>query len=388
MTTWMKKHIQLIVSIVLIGSILTAFNAHEVHAQDISLHTTYTELSVPPGENIRYSVDVINNTSAIRNVRLDVTEAPEGWEWSLRSGGWDIQQISVKPNESWSINLEVDVPLQIERGSYRFVLSANGGEATLPLVINVTEEGSFQSELSSNQPNMEGHADSNFNFSLELRNRTAEEQLYALRAGVPDRGWDLRFVVDGQRVTSVQVEPNATQTVRLEVTPPPQVEAGTYKIPVQASNNNTTAETELEVVITGTYDMELTTQNEVLSYDIRAGKERNIDLVIRNTGTAEINDIELSSSPPANWEVTFEPNRISTLAPGESTTVQATIKSAEKSLPGDYVTTITASAPEVKAEQQFRMTVETSVLWGWIGVLIILAVLGGIYYLIRTYGRR
>ena len=127
MTTWMKKHIQLIVSIVLIGSILTAFNAHEVHAQDISLHTTYTELSVPPGENIRYSVDVINNTSAIRNVRLDVTEAPEGWEWSLRSGGWDIQQISVKPNESWSINLEVDVPLQIERGSYRFVLSANGG---------------------------------------------------------------------------------------------------------------------------------------------------------------------------------------------------------------------------------------------------------------------
>ena len=28
------------------------------------------------------------------------------------------------------------------------------------------------------------------------------------------------------------------------------------------------------------------------------------------------------------------------------------------------------------------MTVETSVLWGWIGVLIILAVLGGIYYLI------
>lgn len=388
MTQVLKRHFYLFLAITLIGGVVSAFSAQEVHAQDVSLHTTYTELTVPPGETIRYSIDVMNNTANIRNVRLDVTEAPDGWEWSLRSGGWDIQQVSVKPNDSWSVNLEVDVPLQVERGVYRFVVSANSGEATLPLVINVSERGTYQTELSSNQPNMEGHSDSNFNFSLELRNRTAEEQLYALRAAVPDRGWDLRFVADGQRVTSVHVEPNATQTVRLEVTPPPQVEAGTYTIPVQASNNNTSAETELEVVISGTYDLELTTQSGLLSYDVRAGSERNVELVIKNTGTTEINDIELSSSPPANWEVTFEPNRIATLSAGDSTTVQATIKAAEKSLPGDYVTTITASAPEVSSQQQFRMTVETSVLWGWVGVLIILAVIGGIYYLFRTYGRR
>jgi len=36
----------------------------------------------------------------------------------------------------------------------------------------------------------------------------------------------------------------------------------------------------------------------------------------------------------------------------------------------------------------FRITVETSMLWGLIGVLIILVVIGGIYYLIRKYGRR
>ena len=114
-----------------------------------------------------------------------------------------------------------------------------------------------------------------------------------MRCGPPYRTGvgDLRFVADGQRVTSVHVEPNATQTVRLEVTPPPQVEAGTYTIPVQASNNNTSAETELEVVISGTYDLELTTQSGLLSYDIRAGSERNVELVIKNTGTTEINDI-------------------------------------------------------------------------------------------------
>ena len=54
--------------------------------------------------------------------------------------------------------------------------------------------------------------------------------------------------------------------------------------------------------------------------------------------------------------------------------MQATIKAAEKSLPGDYMTTISASAPEVHDNDELRMTVETSVLWGWVGVLIILAV--------------
>lgn len=380
--------IRMLIVSLLVGGVVFGPGIDVVSAQDLSLHTTYSEITVPPGETIRYSVNVNNHTNQNQLVRVQVVEAPDNWEWNLRSGGWDVQQINVQANDSWTLNFEVDVPLQIEPGVYRFVLSANNGAATLPITFNVSERGTFQSELTSSQPSLEGHADSNFTFSLDLRNRTANEQIYALRAGAPDRGWDLRFITDGQRVSSVQVEPNESKSITLDVIPPEHVTAGTYTIPVQVGNSDTSAEIELEVVITGTYDLELTTPTGVLSYDITAGNERSVDLIVRNTGTSELNDIEMSSVAPANWEVTFEPKQIRSLPAGETASVQATIKSDNKSLPGDYVTAITAKAPEASSQAQLRMTVETSVLWGWIGVLIIALVLAGLYYLFRVYGRR
>jgi uncharacterized membrane protein len=44
--------------------------------------------------------------------------------------------------------------------------------------------------------------------------------------------------------------------------------------------------------------------------------------------------------------------------------------------------------PEVSSKISFRISVETPLLWGWVGVLIILAALGSVWYLFRKYGRR
>lgn len=89
-----------------------------------------------------------------------------------------------------------------------------------------------------------------------------------------------------------------------------------------------------------------------------------------------------------DWEVTFNPKTIESLAAGQSTTVEAKITASDKAIAGDYVTSLKASAAEASSNAQFRIAVKGSMLWGWIGVLVILAILGGIYYLIRTYGRR
>ena len=47
-----------------------------------------------------------------------------------------------------------------------------------------------------------------------------------------------------------------------------------------------------------------------------------------------------------------------------------------------------ARTPEVDADAQFRIAVKTPMIWGWVGVLIILATIGVVYYLFRKYGRR
>ena len=47
-----------------------------------------------------------------------------------------------------------------------------------------------------------------------------------------------------------------------------------------------------------------------------------------------------------------------------------------------------AKTPEVTADAQFRISVKTPLFWGWVGVLVILAAVGGVYCLFRKYGRR
>ena len=134
--------------------------------------------------------------------------------------------------------------------------------------------------------------------------------------------------------------------------------------------------------------MELTTPRGLLSTDVTAGDIKKIELEVRNTGSSLLKDIQLSTNKPADWEVTFEPSKIDALKAGETSTVMATLKASKKALPGDYVTTIMAKTPEVNADAQFRVAVKTPMIWGWVGVLIIIATIGVVYYLFRKYGRR
>ena len=262
-----------------------------------------------------------------------------------------------------------------------------GSLDTLPLVINISEQGTFKTEFTTSQSNMQGNVNSTFTFNANLKNRTSDKQLYALMADAP-RGWNVIFKSNYQQVTSVNTEPNSTNSITVEIKAPDKTEAGKYKIPVRATTSSSSADLELEVVITGSYNMELTTPTGLLSANITAGEAKQVELTINNTGSSELTDIKPEYSAPANWSVTFDPKKVDRLQPGKSAQVVATIKADKKAIPGDYVTNIETKTPEISAKVSFRISVETPMLWGWIGVLIIVIALGGVYHLFRKYGRR
>lgn len=352
----------------------------------VTLYTPFTELSVPPGESINYNIDVINKGSEVRNVKISVLGMPRDWNYSLKSGGWNIKEISVLPNEKKTLTFKVNVPLKINKGTYRFRVEARG-LYSLPLVVIVSKQGTFKTEFTTNQANMEGNSTSTFTYSANLKNVTDEKQLYSLRAEAP-RGWEVTFKANYKEATSVSIDPNASSNLSISIKPPEEVKAGTYKIPVSASTDATSASLELEAVITGTYKMELTTPTGLLSSDITAGQEKRIKLLIKNTGSAELKNIRLSSSSPVDWDITFDPKIVEQLQPGVSTNVFATVKASKKAIPGDYETKLYAKTPETSSDVTFRFTVKTPMLWGWIGVLIIIVAIGSIYYLFQKYGRR
>jgi uncharacterized membrane protein len=304
----------------------------------------------------------------------------------MKSGGWNIGRISVLPGEKKSFSLQVQVPLKVNKGAYHFTVAAKG-LSELPLTVVVSQQGTFKTELTTDQPNMAGAANSTFTFNTKLRNSTDAAQAYALNAGTPP-GWKVSFKAGYKQVSSVNVEPGHTQDISVEVDPPDETPAGNYKIPVTASTGGTSAEVPLEVNITGSYGLQLTTPTGLLSTNATAGGNKQLELVFRNTGSADLRNIELLSAVPPNWNVSFDPKKIDNLSAGQSAQVAATITPDDKAIVGDYMANLTAKTPEASSLAPLRVSVETSLLWSWAGILIILLALSSVYFLFRKYGRR
>lgn len=378
-TTRLKLLLSLIFGIFFLSQFIQAQN-------EVTLYTPYTSISVPPGESVEYAVDVINNGKDVKNVPVSVAGIPKSWTYTLKSGGYTVSQVSVLPNDRKTLNLRVEIPAQVNKGNYKFRVNA-GSVGTLPLNVNVSKQGTFKTEFTCNQINMQGHSKSTFTFNATLKNRTAEKQLYALVANAPV-GWEVIFKANYKQATSVEIEPNLTSEIGIDINPPDNIETGTYVIPIKASTNATSATLDLQVVISGRYEISVTTPTGLLSSKITAGDTRKIDLIVVNTGSSILSDINLSSTAPSNWEVTFEPKKIDNIMAGQSAKVVATVKADKRAIPGDYETSFEAKTNEVSSKATFRIFVRTPMIWGWMGVLIILFAVGIVYYLFRKYGRR
>lgn len=369
--------------ICLLGIILASNIAF---AQHLQLYTTYPKISVSPGEVIDYHVELINNSSVTRNGRVSLQNLPKDWDYEMKSGNYSAEEISVLPKERKSLNLKVIVPSKIEKGQYRFQLVAQG-ESSLPLTVDVTTDGKSSSEFNSPQTNMEGSAKSTFTFNASLLNRSSEAQVYRLGANLQS-GWGATFKVDGKQVSSVNIEGNQRKDILVEILPPESVKKGKYTIPLFAQSPLNQSDLSLEVVITGSYGIQLTTPEGLLSTTATADRNKTIQFLVKNTGSSDLSQINLNASAPSQWEAHFEPSRISTLKAGESQTVTAIIKPAKKAIAGDYQITLDAKNNETSDSVKFRVTVETSLLWGWVGILVIAIAVALVYFLIRKYGRR
>jgi len=142
------------------------------------------------------------------------------------------------------------------------------------------------------------------------------------------------------------------------------------------------------VVISGTFEITLTTPTGLVSTKVTAGNEKRLDLVVANTGSAVLSDIELGATKPPNWEISFEPEKVARIEPGGQVSVIAVIKPDKKAIAGDYAAKMAAKSPEAISQLAFRISVKTPMVWGWIGILLIILSLGSIYFLVRKYGRR
>jgi uncharacterized membrane protein len=249
---------------------------------------------------------------------------------------------------------------------------------------NVADKGSsFTAQL----VNLEAAVHETFHFNTTLHNGSSQLRVYDLSAAAPD-GWSIVFRTRGSQVTSLQMDGNKSESISVEIRPAYSAQPGKYKIPVTAIASTDSLRLNLESVVRGSYRIELTTPSGLLSDNITEGKQEEIHLVVKNTGSLTLDDISLSAQTPSKWDATFQPSKIEHLEAGKTVDVVAKLTVPDKTIAGDYVTTFTARNNASNAQATFRMTVRTSMLAGWIGILIILAAIALVIFLIRKYGRR
>lgn len=385
-----------IISVVLVMAFLVSFFSFADPAGaagGIVLSTSFPGISASAGENVTFPLKLTNSSGAKQVVDLAVISKPDKWNTTLKGGNRIINQALLEPNGESSFDLLVIIPSETQPGDYAVTVAAKSESGatldSLRLKIKIADTTVSNDQLKANYMELQGPSDATFTFKMNLSNNGNSEQLYSLGAQLED-GWQVSFKpsYEDQQVASIAVKPGETKSLDVIVKPPVNIEAGEYTIPIQAASTVNRVTANLKVIITGTYKMTFSTPSGNLSTNIVAGKDKKVNMEVKNTGSAVLNNISFSAATPLDWSVSFEPENIESLKSGETRQVTATITAADKAIVGDYLVSMAASTQQVKSTADMRVTVKTSTLWGIVGLLIIAAVLYFIYEAFRKYGRR
>lgn len=367
-----------------------------VHAAGgLSLSTEYPGVTITPGETLNITLTLTNTSGSPVNADVAIASLPDGWEGYLQGGDYEVNEVHVgTASEGTQLTLHLTVPDALEEGTYTVQVDADVNEEiydSLTLSFEVNEVNAGAGSFTTEYPEQEGIAGTSFSFSTTLINNGLSTESYSLSSSAPS-GWQVSFVPSDEStsVASIEVESSTSQGLTVEVVPPEGVEAGEYDISCSAVSASETLTTDLKVVITGTYGISLSTPDGRLSFDSQANKDTDVTLTVTNTGNEELQNVTLTSSLPSGWEVTYdvEDGIIDSIAAGSSAQVVATVTPSSEAITGDYVATFTAETDEATSSAEFRVSVKTSTLWGFVAVLIILCVAAGLVYVFRKYGRR
>ncbi len=360
--------------------------------EGLEVTTPYPAVAVAPGSEVSFDLTV--SSTRIANVSLVLSGVPDGWTANLHGGGFVIDGVSAGPGVESTARLDINVPGDAAAETQTIEVTAQGGGAqdVLPISIRVNAEAAGDITVTTDTPTLTGASNDTFPFALTVSNDTAQDVTVSATATVTDQpDWDVTAEIAGEeQAASTVVEAGATTTINVTATPPANAPAGQYAVHVEVRAGERTIPGDFGVEITGSYALTLSTPNDLLSASGSAGGASTVQLEVANTGTAPLDDVTITSTQPTEWTVTFNPEggTLEPIPPGETALVDATITPSGEAVAGDYVVTFSASGAEADADTEIRFTVETSPIWAIVALLVIAAILGGLFYVFRTYGRR
>jgi uncharacterized membrane protein len=354
----------------------------------LSISTPYPAVQVEPGDTAGFALAV--DAPAGEVVSLETGSLPEGWVATFRGAGLVVNSVTADPDAPPELRLDVIVPVGAEEGSYpvAVVATGNSGSSRLDLTVNIKGGTAGLVTLEPEFPGLQGPSNATFTFNVTVRNDSPSEVQLEL-VGEGPVGWEVDARPAGsQQASTVTVAAGSTGRVSLTANPPVDIEAGDYEMRLRVRGGGVDEEVTLVVRIEGSFAIELTTADDRLNADVTAGSPSELPLVIFNTGSAVLRNVTITATPPREWDVTFSPEGIAEIPPGEFATVTATITPSSQAIAGDYRMTFRTSVDQAEDSVEIRATVSPSAVWGLVGVGVIALTLGALAWVFRRFGRR
>lgn len=370
------------------------FNAvTPVRAQEgggLTISTTYPSMVVGVGETVTLSMDLRSPLS--QRVELSVSNLPADWSAEFRGGGRVIGAVYVTEGNSSKVELRVTTPKTVAAGRYSFTVVAKGQNerAEFPLEFTVKEKAPARLSFETDFPTIRGGSEANFNFSVTLKNEGDDDLSVSLLADAP-RELAVTFKSAGKDITNLPTDVKAGSSVKIDITAAPltSLAVGTYPFTVTAQSDTVTASIELTAEVVGQPQLSLTTPDGRLSGTAYINRDNQIKLVLRNSGNSPAVGVKLSASAPSGWTVTLNPETVVEVPAGGEVEVTANVKPSDKAISGDYVVTFRAQPNQSASKSaDFRITVQTSTLWGAVGIALIAVAVAIVGMAVSRFGRR
>lgn len=365
--------------------------------EPFELIMAYTNVTVGPGQEFEMDAEVVNPRKATVQVGIDVGAAPEGWTAGFHSRypSYPVKGIMVQGEKSTTLELKVKLPDDVEPGNYEVAVTARDGKgekvenAKLFLSVSAGKVDTGGLKMESQYPVLSGTSGQTFKFGVDLKNETDNPLTTALAAQAPP-GWVVKVKpqFEDTQISSIALKEDSSETLSVEIEPPLLGEPGDYPVVVRARSGAFAAQADLQVTLSGTQELNMGTVTGRLNGSVTAGEQGQIDFLVVNAGTAPLNNLAFISTKPEQWEVNFEPDKVDSLNPGEVREVKMEVTAPDRAVAGDYMLKVTSNSPDVAKSIDFRVTVSTPTIWGWIGALIVAVVVLGLAAVFIRLGRR
>jgi uncharacterized membrane protein len=376
-----------------VGLVVSSVQAAETprDIKGLYLMTDYPAVTVRPGTTSNIPLRLQNYGLDPQRYQLSVTGVPSGWTATLLGGGQPVAAAMPAPDASVALQLRLDVPANTALNGQTLTVKAEGQgtEATLPLNVALAKELPAKLTVTSKLPSLRGSPKSNFEYTLTIKNDSGRNLVASFAADAPTN-FETSFTeaYGTQELSSIPIEAGQSKDIKLKVRPPSTIDAGHFPVKVTVNAEDASAKVDLALDVVGQPQLTVSGRDGLLSARAVAAQQSSIPIVVTNTGSAPAENIALASTAPTGWKVTFEPATIDRLVPGKDAEVQALVTPGDKSLAGDYMTTVRATSRGESAAGQFRITVATSTVWGMVGAGVIGVALLLMLGAVARFGRR